>query len=125
MKKIAYVLCSVVQLILIFTAGILVYLSDKKMGVMRSLTYRNLVWNRGNLDRYILIFLITLTILCAVCYLFTKKFSLFILIIFDILAINFTIFFNTTIIFSYFVIIIALCPILGLELLKSFKKKKK
>ena len=119
MKRVVYIIFSIVQLILLSTSGILTYLSDRKMGVLRSLTYRNLVWNRMDLDRYLLISLLIFIIIGAVYYIVTKKKSMIVLILFDIVAIGYIVLFNTDSIFSYFIIGIALSLILGLELAKS------
>lgn len=122
MKKIIYSTFSLLQFIIFLIGTILTYLSDKKMGVMRSLTYRNLVWNKMDLDRYLLILIIVLLVIKIVAYLPTKKRIFLILIVLDIIAIGFIIFFNTTIIFSYFIIILALAIILSLGLIKTFIK---
>lgn len=119
MKRVVYIIFSIVQLILLLTSGTLTYLSDRKMGVLRSLTYRNLVWNRMDLDRYLLISLLIFIIIGAVYYIVTKKKSMIVLILFDIVAIDYIVLFNTDSIFSYFIIGIALSLILGLELAKS------
>lgn len=120
MKKIINSTLSIIQFIIFFTAVTLIYLSDKKMGVMRSLTYKNLIWNRMNLDKYLLILVITFLIVQIIFYLFIKKFSFIILIIFDLITIVFILCFDTSIIFSYFIIVLALCFNLGLSLIKNF-----
>lgn len=122
MKKIIYYIFSIIQYIIFFTAAILVYLSDKKMGVMRSLTFRNLVWNKMNLNKYLLILMIALLIIKIVTYPATKNTNLIILIIFNLMIIGFITFFNTITIFSYFIITLALCLILSLSLIKTFIK---
>lgn len=122
MKKIIYYIFSIIQYIIFFTATILVYLSDKKMGVMRSLTFRNLVWNKMNLNKYLLILMIALLIVKIVTYLATKNSNFIILIVFNLMVIGFIIFFNTITIFSYFIITLALCLILSLSLIKTFIK---
>ena len=123
MKKIISSTLSIIQFIIFFTAVTLIYLSDKKMGVMRSLTYKNLIWNRMNLDKYLLILVITFLIVQIIFYLFIKKFSFIILIIFDLITIVFILCFDTSIIFSYFIIVLALCFNLGLSLIKNFIKE--
>lgn len=123
MKKIINSTLSIIQFIIFFTAVTLIYLSDKKMGVMRSLTYKNLIWNRMNLDKYLLILVITFLIVQIIFYLFIKKFSFIILIIFDLITIVFILCFDTSIIFSYFIIVLALCFNLGLSLIKNFIKE--
>lgn len=123
MKKIISFTLSIIQFIIFFTAVTLIYLSDKKMGVMRSLTYKNLIWNRMNLDKYLLILVITFLIVQIIFYLFIKKFSFIILIIFDLITIVFILCFDTSIIFSYFIIVLALCFNLGLSLIKNFIKE--
>lgn len=122
MKKIIYYIFSIIQYIIFFAATILVYLSDKKMGVMRSLTFRNLVWNKMNLNKYLLILMIALLIVKIVTYLATKNSNFIILIVFNLMVIGFIIFFNTITIFSYFIITLALCLILSLSLIKTFIK---
>ena len=123
MKKIISSTLSIIQFIIFFTAVTLIYLSDKKMGVMRSLTYKNLIWNRMNLDKYLLILVITFLIVQIIFYLFIKKFSFIILIIFNLITIVFILCFDTSIIFSYFIIVLALCFNLGLSLIKNFIKE--
>lgn len=123
MKKIISSTLSIIQFIIFFIAVTLIYLSDKKMGVMRSLTYKNLIWNRMNLDKYLLILVITFLIVQIIFYLFIKKFSFIILIIFNLITIVFILCFDTSIIFSYFIIVLALCFNLGLSLIKNFIKE--
>lgn len=122
MKKIISSTLSIIQFIIFFTAVTLIYLSDKKMGVMRSLTYKNLIWNRMNLDKYLLILMIALLIVKIVTYLATKNSNFIILIVFNLMVIGFILFFNTITIFSYFIITLALCLILSLSLIKTFIK---
>lgn len=122
MKKKIYIFLSLIQLILFLIGSILTYLSDKKMGVMRSLTYKNLIWNNQRLDVYLVAVLTASLILWILLYILNKKFYILFYFIINIILLSFVIFFSTESIFSYFVIGITLTFLLFLEAVKRFLK---
>jgi len=113
----------IIQVALIVVAAVLHYLSNKKMGVMRSLTYRNSVWNNLNLRSWIICILVLLLLLFIVLAFIKYKKSLkikyfIIVIVVNVLSLIFTISVNSKEMLSYYVIIIGVVSVLIIEALK-------
>lgn len=110
--------------------GIVIHqLSTKKMGVMRSLIYRNHVWNSKNIDKTLIcILMITAVILLILTIYNYKKNKVwnivnFIILILNILAIMFMTKLNSDLILSYYVLSMSITIVFAIEVLKKLLLK--
>ncbi|NEU04240.1 MULTISPECIES: hypothetical protein [Clostridium] len=110
--------------------GIVIHqLSTKKMGVMRSLIYRNHVWNSKNIDKTLIcILMITAVILLILTIYNYKKNKVwnivnFIILILNILAIMFMTKLNSDLILSYYVLSMSITIVFVIEVLKKLLLK--
>ncbi|GAA0125162.1 hypothetical protein UT300019_10640 [Clostridium sp. CTA-19] len=110
--------------------GIVIHqLSTKKMGVMRSLIYRNHVWNSKNIDKTLIcILMITAVILLIITIYNYKKNKVwnivnFIILILNILAIMFMTKLNSDLILSYYVLSMSITIVFVIEVLKKLLLK--
>lgn len=130
-KKFLNWLGTIIQACLAMFALIIYYLSDKKMGLMRSLTYRNDVYNKLSLKVWIiysLLFILLLFIITMVrAYKESDKFKCCLAyIVVNLLSIIFAVKLNSEIVLSYYVLVISLSVLLCIELIKfNFLKIKK
>lgn len=118
-KKISKCLLTSIQTGLILFAVSILYLSNERMGVMRSLIYRNEVYDRLTLKIkiiYILSFVMLMFIIFAIKTFKSKYYLLLIMI--NLISIIFVIKFNSQIILSYYVLSISLTLSLVIELIK-------
>ena len=120
-----------IQICLIIITGVIYYLSNKKMGLKRSLMFRNINWNNQNFYRYmtfsLIIILLVFIILTVINFIRKKKlkwnltFSAI-----AILCIIFALVFNSEVILSYYVLLICMNICLIIEIIKlNFKKLQK
>lgn len=128
-KKIFNWILSVLQMALIVFSIVISHLAKTKMGVMRSLTYRNDMYNKMNLDKIVLIFLViivlALILMAIINYRKSKKYKVLIgFILLNICAIIFTLKINSEIIISYYVLTIATTILLFIEVIKEVALKK-
>ncbi len=130
-KNIFKWLGTIIQFVLIGFALIIYYLSDKKMGVMRSLTYRNSVWNNLNLRNWIIYTLIFILILFIIfAFIKYKKsnriLSSLICIVINAIVMVFAIVTNSESILAYYVLMLGAEIVLIIEFLKlNFLQVKK
>ncbi|WP_454053101.1 hypothetical protein [Clostridium sp. Marseille-Q7071] len=122
-KKIFKWTSTIIQLILVIFVLTIHYLSDEKMGVMRSLTYRNSVYDKLSLRLKIIygliLLLIILVILSVKAYKKFNKFKYSIgVIAITLCLILFGVIFNSQVLLSYYVILIGFSIVLVIELLK-------
>lgn len=114
---------TIVQVCLIMVAITIYYLSNKKMGVMRSLTYRNDVYNKSSLKVWIiysLAFMLLLFIITAIrIYKESIEFkhSLFFITV-NLFIILFAIKINTDIVLAYYVLILSSLVLLIIQVIK-------
>lgn len=99
------------------------FLSDKKMGIMRSLTYRNAVFDKVHLKLnivYILSFIFLLMLILAIKYYKRSgKFKLYLLfVLFNLLVFVFAVKLNSEILLSYYVLLASALAILFIQLIK-------
>ena len=122
---------TIIQACLIAFSLIIYYLSDKKMGLMRSLTYKNDVYNKLSLKVWIiygLLFILVLFIITMVrAYRESVNFKCcLVYIVINVLSIIFTVKLNTETALSYYVLAISLSFLLCIQLIKlNFLKIKK
>lgn len=122
---------TIIQGCLTVFALIIYYLSDKKMGLMRSLTYRNDVYNKLSLKVwviYCLLFILLLFIITMVrAYKESVKFKCcLVYIVVNLLSIVFAVKLNSEIVLSYYVLVMSLLVLLCIQLMKiNFFKIKK
>lgn len=122
-RKIINFIASLVQISLLIFVVVIYYLSTRKMGVMRSLTYRNDVWEQQGLRQYLVLGLIIVTILFAIGSFINRrhyrrfKVSITFMVV-SIMCSIFTIYFNDTLIRAYYVLSIGALAILTIELVK-------
>ena len=120
-----------IQICLIIITGVIYYLSNKKMGLKRSLMFRNINWNNQNFDRYmtfsLIIILLIFIILTVINFIRKKKlkwnltFSAI-----SMICIIFALVFNSEVILSYYVLLICMNICLIIEIIKlNFKKLQK
>lgn len=114
---------TIIQACLITFSLIIYYLSDKKMGLMRSLTYKNDVYNKLSLKVWIiygLLFILVLFIITMVrAYRESVNFKCCLgYIVINVLSIIFTVKLNTEIVLSYYVLAISLSLLLCIQLIK-------
>lgn len=129
-KKIVNIIASVMQVSLLVFSVVIYYLSTRKMGVMRSLTYKNDVWSTMGLKNYLIIGLIVVTILFIILVFINKQYkrmfsSSIIFLCFSVICTVFTIYFNDTLLRAYYVLVIGAVSILTIQVLKiNFIQKK-
>lgn len=120
-----------IQICLIIITGVIYYLSNKKMGLKRSLMFRNINWNNQNFDKYmtfsLIIILLIFIILTIINFIIKKKlkwnltFSAI-----SMICIIFALVFNSEVILSYYVLLICMNICLIIEIIKlNFKKLQK
>lgn len=120
-----------IQICLIIITGVIYYLSNKKMGLKRSLMFRNINWNNQKFDRYmtfsLIIILLVFIILTVINFIRKKKlkwnltFSAI-----SMICIIFALIFNSEVILSYYVLLICMNICLIIEIIKlNFKKLQK
>ena len=120
-----------IQICLIIITGVIYYLSNKKMGLKRSLMFRNINWNNQNFYRYmtfsLIIILLVFIILTVINFIRKKKlkwnltFSAI-----SMICIIFALVFNSEVILSYYVLLICMNICLIIEIIKlNFKKLQK
>lgn len=122
-KKIINIIASVIQVSLLVFSVVMHYLSTRKMGVMRSLTYKNDVWSTMGLKNYLIIGLIVITILFIILAFINKKYgkrfrSSITFLCLSIICTVFTIYFNDTLLRAYYVLVIGAVSILTIQVLK-------
>ncbi len=122
-KKIFKWTSTTIQLILVIFVLTIHYLSDEKMGVMRSLTYRNSVYDklssRLKIIYGLILLLIILISLSVKAYKNFNKFKYSIgVIAITLCLILFGVIFNSQVLLSYYVILIGFSIVLVIELLK-------
>ncbi|WP_040328214.1 hypothetical protein [Clostridium ihumii] len=117
-----------IQICLIIITGVIYYLSNKKMGLKRSLMFRNINWNNQNFDRYMtfsLIIILSIFIILTIINFMKKqelKWSLTFSVI-SIMCIIFAIVVKSEVILSYYVLLICMNICLIIEIIKlNFKK---
>lgn len=120
-----------IQICLIIITGVIYYLSNKKMGLKRSLMFRNINWNNQNFDRYmtfsLIIILLVFIILTVINFIRKKKLKWNLtLSAISMLCIIFALVFNSEVILSYYVLLICMNICLIIEIIKlNFKKLQK
>ena len=122
---------TIIQAFLIAFSLIIYYLSDKKMGLMRSLTYKNDVYNKLSLKVWIiygLLFILLLFIITMVrAYKESDKFKCcLVYMVVNVLSVIFAAKLNSEIVLSYYVLVMSLLVLLCIQLMKlNFLKIKK
>ena len=132
MKKPVNIILSIAQVSLTIFCLVIYFLSTRKMGVMRSLVYRNSVWDSMNLKEYLTYGLIVLSVLfilsCFINKVYVKRFKVSIICtVLSLIGVILSIYLNTDILRSYYVVIIGTIIILAIEFLKInflYKKQK-
>lgn len=119
-KRISGWVISAVQAALFLAAAAVHYLSDKKMGMMRSLVYRNKMYSGSHLENMILIGLCITLIVLLVCVYGRRKAKrsmaeALVFTLLNIAAIAFLMLTNPDVMLTYYVWIIAVLPIMALE----------
>lgn len=109
---------SVLQIILTIISSILSYLAYNKMGVLRSITYRNSIYNLLEIEVYLMVGFIILLITFTILYFLGNKLKKTIYILMTVGAMLFLHYNSTESIFIYYIIGIYLFSILLLEMLK-------
>lgn len=114
---------NIIQVCLIIFSLIIYYLSDKKMGLMRSLTYKNDVYNKLSLKVWITYWLLFILFLFIITMIREYKKSIKIkscimFIVINVLSIIFAVKLNTEIVLSYYILVISVSTLLCVQLMK-------
>lgn len=129
MKNILNWMISVIEIGIIIFGIVIHQLSTKKMGVMRSLTYRNHVWNSKNIDEILIYILIITAIMFLIITIYNyKKNKIWnivnlIILILNILAIVFMTKLNSDLLLSYYVLSMSITIVFVIEVLKKLLLK--
>lgn len=122
-KNIFRWLCTIIQISLISFSLTIYYLSDKKMGLMRSLTYKNDVYNKLSLNlgiTYGLSFILVLFIITMIrVYKDPIKFKYSLgFVVLNLLSIILVVNLNTYIVISYYIFSLSITGLLIIQLIK-------
>ena len=123
LKNFFKILLNISQALLIIFAGLIYYLSNEKMGVMRSLTYKNYVFSNFDLKRkmiYVGVAIVLLLVATSIrVYIKYKKSSYSLIVnVISVIVLGLMFKWNENIILAYYVLAIVALIVLFIEILK-------
>lgn len=116
--KVITTIISIIQIMLTIIFSILSYTAYHKMGVVRSITYRNNIYDLLEIEVYLMVGFIILLITFTILYFLGNKLKKTIYILSTVGSMIFLYYNSTNSIFIYYIIGIYLFLILLLEMLK-------
>lgn len=116
--KVITTIIFIIQIVLTIIFSILSYTAYHKMGVVRSITYRNSIYDLLEIDIYLMVGFIILLITFTILYFLGNKLKKAIYILSTVGSIVFLYYNSTNNIFIYYIVGIYLFLILLLEMLK-------